>query len=92
MVPLVYDFSLALELGVSTTTGRSLVEFGLSRITASALAGLITDSSLTPEKVKAWIRAQPEEMLSQLSPLIIAELQSKGLLPSAADDKAVSVT
>lgn len=92
MIPLVYDFSLALELGVSTTTGRSLVEFGLSRITASALAGLITDSSLTSEKVKAWVRAQPEEMLSQLSPLIISELRSKDLLPSAADDKAVSAT
>ena len=30
----VYDFSLALELGVSTQTGQSLVEFCLSRIVA----------------------------------------------------------
>lgn len=90
MVPLVYDFSLALELGVSTTTGRSLVEFGLSRITASAIAGLITDSSLTPDKVKAWIRSQPEEMLSQLSSLIVAELRAKELLPMEAADDAVS--
>ncbi len=76
----VYDFSLALELGVSTGTGRSLVEFGLSRITAAAVAGLITDSSLTPEKVKEWIRAQPEDMLSQLSELVLAELRAKDLL------------
>jgi hypothetical protein len=76
----VYDFSLALELGVSTMTGRSLVEFGLSRITASAVAGLITDSSLTPDKVKEWIRAQPEDMLSQLSGLVLAELRAKDLL------------
>lgn len=83
----VYDFSLALELGVSTTTGRSLVEFGLSRITAAAVAGLITDSSLSPEKVKEWIRAQPEDMLSQLSGLVLAELRSKELLaPVAAED------
>lgn len=83
----VYDFSLALELGVSTTTGRSLVEFGLSRITATAVAGLITDSSLTPEKVKEWIRAQPEDMLSQLSGLVLAELRTKELLaPVAAED------
>lgn len=67
MVAQVYDFSLALELGVSTKTGRSLVEFGLSRITASAIAALITDSSLPPDKVKAWIGAQPPEMLSKLS-------------------------
>ncbi|PTN48515.1 hypothetical protein DAI43_29745 [Achromobacter xylosoxidans] len=83
MVPGVYDFALALELGVSTTTGRSLVEFGLSRITASAIASLITDSSLPPEKVKAWIRAQPEELLSQLSELIISELRAKDLLPTS---------
>jgi len=85
-VPLVYDFSLALELGVSTTTGRSLVEFGLSRITASAIAGLITDSSLKPDEVKAWIQAQPAELLSRLSGLIIAELRAKELLPSADAD------
>lgn len=81
----VYDFSLALELGVSTTTGRSLVELGLSRITAAAVAGLITDSSLTPEKVKEWIRAQPADMLSQLSGLVLGELRAKDLLvPLAA--------
>jgi hypothetical protein len=76
----VYDFSLALELGVSTTTGRSLIEFGLSRIAAAAVAGLITDSSLTPEKVKEWLRAQPEDMLSQLSRLVLAELRAKEML------------
>jgi hypothetical protein len=80
LVKQVYDFSLALELGVSTTTGRSLVEFGLSRITASAISTLITDSSLTPEKVKAWLRSQPEELLSQLSNVILAELRAKDLL------------
>lgn len=90
LVPQVYDFSLALELGVSTQTGRSLVEFGLSRITASAIAALITDSALTPEKVKAWIRAQPEEMLSQLSSLILTELRAKDLLPPVEDEAEVT--
>lgn len=90
LVPQVYDFSLALELGVSTVTGRSLIEFGLSRITASTIAALITDSSLPPDKVKAWIRAQPEEMLSQLSSLIIAELRAKDLLPAIADNGKVA--
>ncbi|UDM51954.1 DEAD/DEAH box helicase [Cupriavidus sp. MP-37] len=76
----VYDFSLALELGVSTNTGRSLVEFGLSRITAAALASLITDSSLTPEQVREWFAKQPEPLLSQLSPLVTAELRERGLI------------
>ena len=82
-VALVYDFSLALELGVSTTTGRSLIEFGLSRITAASVAGLITDSSLTPEDVKEWVRAQPEDMLAQLSGLVLSELRAKELLSPA---------
>lgn len=82
LVDQVYDFSLALELGVSTGTGRSLVEFGLSRISASAVASLITDSSLTPHEVKEWLLSQQEDMLSQLSPLIRTELRVKGLLPA----------
>lgn len=90
MVAQVYDFSLALELGVSTKTGRSLVEFGLSRITASAIAALITDSSLPPDKVKAWIGAQPPEMLSKLSGLILAELRAKELLGSELEDDILS--
>lgn len=87
LIPHIYDFSLALELGVSTITGRSLVEFGLSRITASAIASLIIDSSLSPEKVRAWVRAQPKEMLSQLSSLILEELRAKNLLPGHIADE-----
>lgn len=81
----VYDFSLALELGISTETGRSLVELGLSRITASVIASLITDSSLTPEQVKEWIRSQPSVHLLQLSSLVIAELRAKQLLAPEAE-------
>lgn len=86
LVSQVYDFSLALELGVSTATGRSLVEFGLSRITASAIAALITDSSLTPDEVKMWIRDQPEPLLLQLSSLVVAELRAKNLLAPVLDE------
>lgn len=86
----VYDFSLALELGVSTVTGRSLVEFGLSRITASAVATLITDSSMTPDQVRKWIRDQPESALMQLSSLVVAELRIKGLLAPANSDDDVT--
>lgn len=80
LISQVYDFSLALELGISTETGRSLVELGLSRITASVIASLITDSSLTPDQVKDWIRNQPNVQLLQLSSLVVAELQAKQLL------------
>jgi superfamily II DNA/RNA helicase len=90
LVSQVYDFSLALELGVSSETGRSLVEFGLSRITASAIAALITDSSLKPNEVKAWIREQPEALLVQLSGLVVAELRAKGLLEPTASNANLS--
>lgn len=84
MVSQVYDFSLALELGVSTQTGRSLVEFGLSRITAAAMASLITDSSFSPDQVRSWFAQQPESLLLQLSPLVVAELRERGLMAQAA--------
>ncbi|KVH40123.1 hypothetical protein WT01_02940 [Burkholderia cepacia] len=80
MVTQVYDFSLALELGVSTRTGRSLVEFGLSRITAAAMASLITDSSLSADQVRGWFLQQPASLIQQLSPLVVAELRERGLV------------
>src|SRR5258708_34043464 len=40
LVPNVYPFALALELGVSTEAGTAYVELGLSRIAAAALEGL----------------------------------------------------
>jgi hypothetical protein len=66
--------------------GSPLLEFGLSRITASAVAALIPDSSLTSDQVKASIRDQPEALL-QLSSLIIAGLREQGLLVVAMDDQ-----
>jgi hypothetical protein len=80
MVGQVYDFSLALELGVSTRTGRSLVEFGLSRITAAAMASLITDSALSSDQVRGWFLQQPVSLIQQLSPLVVAELRERGLV------------
>lgn len=80
MVTQVYDFSLALELGVSTRTGRSLVEFGLSRITAAAIASLITDSSLSSDQVRGWFLQQSASLVQQLSPLVVTELRERGLV------------
>lgn len=80
MVTQVYDFSLALELGVSTRTGRSLVEFGLSRITAAAIASLITDSSLSSDQIRSWFLRQSASLIQQLSPLVVAELRERGLV------------
>lgn len=40
----IFDFSMALELGVSTLTSRAFLELGLSRIAASVLQNEIPDS------------------------------------------------
>lgn len=61
------------------------MEFGLSRITASAVAAMITDSSLTPDQVRNWIKNQSEASFSQMSAIVIAELRAKSLLSSKVE-------
>lgn len=74
-----FDFSLALELGVATTTGTSFVELGLSRIAASALEGLFPDSNLTTVAARQAL-GQLDAKASNLSPVIFGELQRLGLV------------
>ena len=82
----IYDFSLALELGVATETGRSLVELGLSRITAAAVGGVILDSRMNTNAVKAWLAAHEPDLRLLVSELVLDELRMKGLL--GASEKA----
>ena len=67
-----FDFALALELGVSTTSGRSFIELGISRIAATVLEGLFPDSELTPQDAKTKIRGLDVQGVG-LSPVIIDE-------------------
>ncbi|UCJ17117.1 DEAD/DEAH box helicase [Pseudomonas sp. MM211] len=72
-VPEIFDFALALELGISTNTGRAFLELGLSRIAASELQRIIPDSNLD-------VAAAREKLLKfdsspfKLSPVILAEI------------------
>jgi len=77
-VPLVYDFALALELGVSTETGTAFVELGLSRIAASALEDLFPSSSMTAVEARQALRTL-DVIANKLSPIIVAELDRLGL-------------
>ena len=80
----IYDFPLALELGVSTIAGAAFIELGLSRITASLLEGLIPDSNPTSERVRQWLlKLDPVEL--KLSRVVINELTRKGLRPAALE-------
>jgi hypothetical protein len=77
-IPEVYDFALALELGVSTATGTAFVELGLSRIAASALEDLFPSSSMTVTEARQALRTL-DVVTNKLSPIIVAELDRLGL-------------
>ncbi|MFN7138311.1 MAG: DEAD/DEAH box helicase, partial [Limisphaerales bacterium] len=75
----VYDFPLALELGVSSVAGQAFIELGLSRITASALESLIPDSDPTVESARKWLSGLTGVEFS-LSKIIWDELARKQLI------------
>ena len=79
----IFDYALALELGVSSTSGRAFIELGTSRITAIALEGLFPDSEMTPNQARARLQKLNVEAVS-LSPVIVAELRSLHLVPEPA--------
>lgn len=79
-VPDVYDFALALELGISSQAGTAYVELGLSRIAASALeARTPPDIELTAAVARKLLRDMDLEA-AQLSPIIVDELRRLGLV------------
>lgn len=78
----VYDFALALELGVSTDTGTAFVELGLSRISASTLATLFPSSNMSVQQARLALKTLDTET-NKLSPIIVSELHRLGLLAPA---------
>lgn len=73
----VYDFPLALELGVASIAGQAFVELGLSRITAATLEALIPDSNPSVDRVRQWLKGLTQTG-SKLSTVIWGELLRKG--------------
>lgn len=78
-IPDIFDFSLALELGIATKSGRSFVELGLSRIAAAALEVLYPNSNLAVSDARKWLWDIDIEIL-RLSPIIVAEIRGLGLM------------
>jgi hypothetical protein len=79
----IFDFPLALELGVSTRSGWSFMELGLSRIAAAALEPHFPNSELGVAEARAWLRDLDVAPL-RLSQVIMDEIQSLGLVRAAA--------
>ena len=80
LVPKVFDFALALELGISSKAGTIYVELGLSRIAASALDRLMpNDGPDSVETARQFLQKLNLET-AKLSPVIVTELQRLGLI------------
>lgn len=75
----VYDFPMALELGISSLAGQAFVELGLSRITAATLENLIPDSRATAQSARKWLAGLKGTEFN-FSKVIWEELERKGLL------------
>lgn len=74
-IPNVFDFALALEIGISSKTGTVYIELGLSRIAASALDRLFPEGGpLTVQDARSQLRELNVENV-KLSPVVINELR-----------------
>ncbi|QEL22942.1 DEAD/DEAH box helicase [Bosea sp. F3-2] len=71
----IYDFPLALELGIATKSGWSFMELGLSRIAAAALQPEFPDSNLTADAARKWLAGIPDIGALRLGPVIVEELR-----------------
>lgn len=74
----IFDFALALELGVSTRSGWSFMELGLSRIAATALEPHFPDSDMSVAKAREWLQIEDLSAF-RLGPIVLAELVRLGL-------------
>ncbi|WP_158745252.1 DEAD/DEAH box helicase [Acidisphaera sp. L21] len=73
-----FDIGLALEFGISTQTLLSLMELGLSRMSAVALYEVIAQDSLDQDACRDWMRANASTLASAGIPVIIVrELREK---------------
>lgn len=80
LVPDVYPFALALELGVSTEAGTAYVELGLSRIAAAALEALAPPGEALTAAGARQLLTDLDPAKTTLSPIILGELRRLGLV------------
>lgn len=87
LIPTDLDVGVQLEFGVSTRTLLSLMELGLSRMSAVAINEKIAKHDLTREEARQWIvdyNSQFEGM--EISPIILREVRRK-ILGVDVDDE-----
>lgn len=74
----IFDFSMALELGISSVTGQGLLELGLSRIAAAEVQKLLVEEYNNIDELKRILKSFEWDLFN-LSPIILAELERLGL-------------
>jgi len=85
------DVGIALEFGVSTRTLVSLMELGLSRMSAVAIHEKIALDSLDREQSRAWIIEHDDQFAGMDIPaVILAEVRRK-ILGTPSEDPSLSV-
>ncbi|WP_027152569.1 DEAD/DEAH box helicase [Mesorhizobium sp. WSM2561] len=73
-----FDIGLALEFGISTRTLLSLMELGLSRMSAVAAYEIIAKDDLDQEACREWMRMNGDALVGTGLPIIILrELREK---------------
>ena len=82
------DVGVALEFGVSTRTLLSLMELGLSRMSAVALAEKILLDALSKDEAREWVRTHDAELDSMEIPSIIVREVRRKILGVIADESA----
>ncbi|WDR00857.1 DEAD/DEAH box helicase [Devosia sp. J2-20] len=75
------DIGVALELGVSSITLRSLMELGISRMGAVAIYEKIARDDLNQDGCLAWVREHQNELDGIGLPVIIVREISEKILP-----------
>jgi hypothetical protein len=75
-----FDIGLALEFGVSTQTLLSLMELGISRMSAVALYEVIAKDDLDQDACRDWMRANADALESAGIPFIIVRELRERLL------------
>ena len=79
------DIGTQLEFGVSSTTLLSLIEIGLSRMSAVSLYEKIARDDLTKEQCAAWIRGNSVQFEAMGIPAVIAR-EVRRLVPIEVED------
>lgn len=85
------DIGTQLEFGVSTRTLLSLMELGLSRMSAVSLYEKIARDNLTKEECREWVRERDDQFDAMDIPaIIVREIREKMLTTDQDSPNAVS--